>query len=442
MKKNELNTKLRKFVKEHLSPTQNDIQFVSAIYQSFNDLLGTNNCIQIGSYPRYTAIRPLHDLDILYIIGNWETLKSIPENLLTDLANKFTREYKNPTSYKIEVAVQTHSISFKYLDGEDEVFAVDIVPSLINSKNEFGLDTYYVPEIIKLSRGQKRTKFYNDIRQTSGQIDWIKSDPRGYIEIAKRLNKENSDFRKSVKFVKGWKNYCKERNENFKLKSFHLEQLITEDFTINNDLTIFDSVFVFFTSLKEDIERPKIKDRADSSRYIDEYLNDLTESEYELIINAIDSILIAFENIRSDTNFEHLINSGFYKRVKETEKFLFDQKIATLIDNSLIFNVDGFIKKFDGFRNYTASLKKSNGIVDTKNYINFKVVKNETNSDLVKWKVQNDKTSEQPRGEITDHKTRQNPENTAYIGKHYAECYAIKNNECLAKDKVYVIVKR
>ena len=130
-----------------------------------------------------------------------------------------------------------------------------VIPySLINSKNEFGLDTYYVPEIIKLTRGQKRTKFYNDIKQTSGQIDWIKSDPRGYIEVASRLNKENSDFRKSVKFVKGWKNYCKERNDNFKLKSFHLEQLITEDFTLNINLTIFDSVFLFFTSLKEDIK--------------------------------------------------------------------------------------------------------------------------------------------------------------------------------------------
>ena len=442
MKKDELNTKLRKFVKEHLSPTQNDIQFVSAIYQSFNDLLGTNNCIQIGSYPRYTAIRPLHDLDILYIIGNWETLKNIPENLLTDLANKFQREYKNPTSYRIEIAVQTHSISFKYMDGEDEVFAVDIVPSLIHSKNEFGLDTYYVPEIIKFARGQKRTKFYSDIKQTSGNIDWIKSDPRGYIEIASRLNKKNFDFRKSVKFVKGWKNYCKERNENFKLKSFHLEQLITEDFTENNSLTIFDSIFIFFTNLKEDIKNPKIKDRADSNRYIDEYLNDLTESELELINNAIDAILIAFENLHSETNFENLINSGFYKRVRETEKFLFDQKIPILIDENLNFKVDGLIKDFPGHREYTARVKSLSGIVDTKNKIKFRVLTNNTSADLVKWKVRNDNSSQEIRGEITDNRTNSVPESTAYIGKHYAECYAIKNNECIAKDRVNVIVKQ
>ena len=442
MKKNEINSTLRRFVKDKLSPTQEDIKFVSNIYQSFNDLLGTQNCIQIGSYPRYTAIRPLHDLDILYIIGNWESLKTIPENLLSNLARKFKQEYINPTDYEIEISVQTHSISFKYIDRGNEVFAVDLVPSIINSKNEFGLDTYYVPEIIKYQRGKNRAEYYQRIKEKNDHINWIKSDPRGYIEVASRLNSKNSDFRKSVKFIKGWKNHCKDRNENFKLKSFHIEQLITIDYLSNSNFEIFDSVFAFFACLKENIKTPKIKDRADNIRYIDEYLNQLTEYEINLINKAVDAILIAFENISSDTNMEDIIKSGFYTRIKETEKFLFDLKIPTLIDENLIFEVDGFIEKYDGFRKYNASLKKSIGIVDTKNHINFKVVNNSTHSDLVKWKIQNDKTSEQPRGEITDYRTQNNPENTAYIGKHYAECYAIKNNICIAKDRVNVIVRQ
>lgn len=442
MKKNEINSIIRKFVKEHLSPTQDDIKFVSRIYQSFNELLGTQNCIQIGSYPRYTAIRPLHDLDILYIIGNWKHLKTIPENLLSNLAGRFKKEYKNPTHYSITITVQTHSISFKYMNGENEVFAVDLVPSLVNSKNEFGLDTYYVPELIKYQRGQKRLEYYQRIKQKHSQINWIKSDPRGYIEVATRLNSKNADFRKSVKFVKGWKNYCKEQNENFKLKSFHIEQLITIKYLNNSSIEIFDSVFVFFTKLKDDIKAPIIKDRADNTRYIDEYLNELTESETNLINEAVDSILIAFEKINSETKIEDLINNGFYKRIRETEKFLFDQNIPTLIDENFVFEVDGFIEKYDGFRKYNASIKKSSGIVDTKNHINFKVVNNNTNCDLVKWKVQNDRNSEQPRGEITDNKTHQNPENTAYVGQHFAECYAIKNNICIAKDRVNVIVKK
>src|SRR5690606_34638566 len=147
--------------------------------------------------PRYTAILPLHDLDILYIIGNWEHLKIIPENLLSNLAKKIKQEYKSPTHYSIIITVQTHSISFKYMNGEIEVFAVDLVPSLVNSKNEFSLDTYYVPEIIKYQRGQKRLEYYERIKEKHGQIKWIKSDPRGYIEVASRLNSKNEDFRKS-----------------------------------------------------------------------------------------------------------------------------------------------------------------------------------------------------------------------------------------------------
>lgn len=442
MKRNEINSTLRRFVKEHLSPKQENIKFVSKIYQSFNELLGSQNCIQIGSYPRYTAIRPLHDLDILYIIGNWETLKTIPENLLSHLATKFKQEYKNPTNYTIIITVQTHSITFKYMSGEKEVFAVDLVPSIINSKNELGLDTYYVPEIIKYQRGQKRAEYYQRIKEKYGQITWIKSDPKGYIQVASNLNSKNADFRKSIKFVKGWKNHCKNSNENFKLKSFHIEQLITKNYLNNSSIEIFDSIFYFFTNLKEDIKTPKIKDRADNSRYIDEYLNEVTTSEINLVNEGIDAILIALENINSETNIENLINSGFYTRNKENEKFLFDQQIPTLTDESLVFEVDGFIEKFDGFRKYNASLKRSSGIIDTKNHISFKVVKNYTNSDLVKWKVQNDKTSEQPRGEITDYNTYRNPENTAYIGKHFAECYAIKNNICIAKDIVNVIVRK
>ena len=81
MKKDKLNAKLRKLVKEKLSPTQEDRDFVAKIYKSFNDLLGVNNCIQIGSFPRFTAVRPLHDLDILYIIGEWANSDIIPSEI-------------------------------------------------------------------------------------------------------------------------------------------------------------------------------------------------------------------------------------------------------------------------------------------------------------------------------------------------------------------------
>lgn len=442
MKKDKINSLIRTFVKNNLSPTLDDIQFVSRIYQSFNDLLGVNNCVQIGSYPRYTAIRPLHDLDILYIMGEWQSQNIQPYNDLNILADRFRKEYKNPTNYTISIEVQTHSISFKYLNGQTEIFAVDLVPALRYSQNEFGRSMFYVPEIIRKHIGKRREEFYAKKRITDSTIIWIKTDPLGYIEVAAKINERNTDFRKCVKFVKGWKQRCKKRDENFKLKSFHIEQLVTRDFKNSPNLEIFDGIFRFFTTLKENIQRPNIHDRADSSKFIDEYLNELSDKDRELIYKAIDAILISFENIDMNSNIEAIISSAFYERKSGMENYLFDQKIPMLIDETLILDIDGFVEKYDGFRKFQANLKYANGVVDTKNSIEFKVVKNTTNADILKWKVKNDNNTPEPRGEISDNRTSQNPEKTAYIGNHYVDCFAIKNRICIARDRVNVIVRQ
>ena len=72
----------------------------------------------------------------------------------------------------------------------------------------------------------------------------------------------------------------------------------------------------------------------------------------------------SFEKIDEINNINQLVKSGFYKRVSESEKYLFDQKIPILIDNSLQFKIDGFVKKFPGFREYKANLKNVRGNVE------------------------------------------------------------------------------
>ncbi len=438
MQKSKIESALRKYVKENLSPTMDDIQFVAKIYKSFTNVLGYNNCLQIGSFPRYTAVRPLHDLDILYRLGRWNEEYKNPQNILNELAVRFRTSYKNPTHYRITMKVQTHSISFQYMDGEDEVFAVDIVPAMNRGLNEFGDDTFYVPEIIKYQSRTKRQKFYEEIQARGGSIQWIKTDSLGYITIAANLNKENDDFRKSIKFVKGWKNCCKETNDGFKLKSFHLEQLITIQFQSNNSLTIFDAVFELLSNLKESIEKPSILDRANANKCIDQYVEELSDKEIKLIHEGVDAILKSLESFRG--NVESLIKSGYYNR-KSNEKFLFDFGIPVLEDENLEFKIDGFIKSRDGYREYRARLSQTNGVVDTKNNIDFKVVANNVNQATLKWKVKNDDGCRESRGEISHDNTSSKNESTAYLGKHYVECYAILNNTCVAKSRADVIIK-
>ncbi|HPM08742.1 MAG TPA: hypothetical protein PKX30_02920 [Candidatus Pacearchaeota archaeon] len=443
MKKDKFNAKFREYART-LSPKQSERDFIGKIYQSFNDLLGTNNCIQIGSYPRFTAIRPVHDLDILYVLGNWDENRHDPLTALQQLDAKIKQDYENPTDYEIKSSLQTHSVTISYMRNSEEEFSVDIVPAYIFLKNEFGEDIYKVPEIIKERRGKNRIEYYHRISVAHKEIGWIASDPRGYIKIATEVDKSTGgEFRKTVKVIKKWRNNLEEADDNLKLKSFHLEQIITRFFQDNQQLEIFNAIFKFFTELPETINRPnQIGDRANHDRFIDDYLTQFTEEQKEKITHARDGFLIKLENLKESDTIESLLEVLFYQR-KPQEKFLFDSGIKTLTDPALIFKIDGFVKPLAGFSSgwltQTPQLQKglTRGKGNTR-YIKFSIRSDNTSAEEYRWKVRNSDECEEPRGEITLNQTKNDLERTAYVGDHYVECYAIKNGVCVARSKVPV----
>ena len=438
MQKNKINNKLNEYIVNQISPTSTERKFISNIYNSIRPVL-ENNCFQIGSYPRFTSIRPLHDLDIIYVIGVWDRNLHDPRQILMDLQSKIIAEYKNPTNYEMSCSLQTHSITIVFLENDEVVFSVDIVPAYKYLENEFKQDTYKVPEILLIRHGSNRIEFYKSLKFSKREMNWISSDPRGYIEIAKMTNEFNNDFRKTVKFIKAWKNSCKEKNDGFKLKSFHMELVLTDYFQANRDSTIFDGIFYFFTKLKNFIDCPKIRDRANSQRYIDEYLRDLTEEQKVILLQARDCFLIKLENFSEEDSVEILIDGCFYERKGKEEEFLFDYDIPTLVENQSSFEIFGEVQeRAGGFRK--KRLNKS-GVISVDRKIKFRVEESPQNIDLFKWKVKNDDSCLEPRGEISDNCTRCDPESTKYIGDHYVECYAIRNNVCVAKSRQNVTLK-
>lgn len=443
MKKSKFNEKFREYARS-LSPQQSERDLIGQIYQSLNNLLGVNNCIQIGSYPRFTAITPVHDLDILYFLGNWDENSHNPSTALQNLNTQLNEDYENPTDYKIKVLLQTHSVTVSYLDDASEAFSADIVPAYVFSKNEFDEDTYKVPEVIRKRYGRNRIEHYQKLSQEHKEIGWINSDPRGYIKIASDIDKlTNGEFRKTAKIIKKWKNNLENEDQNLKLKSFHLEQIITQFFQENQDLEIFDAIFRFFYELPQIVKSPnQITDRANSDKFIDDYLEEFTEEQKEKIKNARDGFLIKLENLKESDSIEELLKINFYCRMP-SEKFLFDSGIKTFIEDDLQFKIDGFVKPLKGFSagwlTETPQLRRglTRGIGKTR-YIEFSIRNNNTYANEYRWKVRNCDECVEPRGEITINQTKYNPERTAYLGKHYVECYAVKNNVCIARSKVWV----
>ena len=435
MRKDRINARLRAFVKEELSPTADDRSFVSLVYGSICDLLGANNCLQIGSFPRYTAIRPLHDLDVLYILDDW-TPDPDPSEALTDVEQRIRSAYINPTGYVITVSRQSHSVVISFMDGEEEVFSTDIVPAYRNGINEFGDNMYVVPELVMHSHDARR-KLAEERLARGETVGWLRSDPRGYIEEARILNNANEDFRRSAKLVKHWKNMCKERGEAFPLKSFHLELLINRFFQHNQAATIFDAIFAFFRTLPRAIERPHIPDRADDSRYIDQYVAALTRGQKDRIAEACDHVLISLEEIGEDSDVAEMFSGNRYRRAGASEEFLFDQGIPMLTESE--FQIIGTVLQANG--GFRERLLGRLGLVEARRKIRFTVSADAPAADVYKWKVKNDDKCDQPRGEITDHRTRNDPEETKYSGNHFVECFAINNGVCTGRSRQDVVLR-
>lgn len=291
MKNEAVNQALRKYVQTNLTPTDEERSLISSIYEAVCSVLRSGKCLQIGSYPRFTAIRPPHDLDVLFILGRWDGKEPKPFNALSILKMRLETELVPPKGFSFTVTLQTHSISIKFIRESKEVFAVDIVPALsTGATNNFGDDVYIVPEILRMNHERRSVK-YKRVAENTDRINWILTDPRGYISVAAQLNAKNDDFRKSVKFPKKWKCAAKEKNDGFKLKSFHIEQIITSYFQKDASLEILDAITKFFTELPKWLEKSQIPDRADSSRNIDAYIDELTFEQKALILNSRDEFL-------------------------------------------------------------------------------------------------------------------------------------------------------
>lgn len=308
--KAQINDAIRKYVHEHLTPTPDEREQVTRIYQALKSCLGESRCIQIGSYARFTAIRPPHDLDVLYTIGAWPGTNPDPQSALKAVEQLVRTKFVNPTSFSLQISLQTHSVCVSFYHGAKEVFAVDIVPAYEHGQNEFKEPMYMVPELLRSGHATRR-RIYADIAQgRRGAISWIRSDPRGYTSVAAGLNAKNEDFRRAVKFVKGWRAAEKSLNPGFALKAFHAEQVITRRCLQVPGTDVGDAVLDFFQRLRVTMTGPQIADRADPNVCIDEYLRSLTPAERQAVVDAGDRFWQALQDVSSVADLHRLLQSG------------------------------------------------------------------------------------------------------------------------------------
>ena len=111
------------------------------------------------------------------------------------------------------------------------------------------------------------------------------------------VSETEGEFRKTTKIIKKWKNNLAEADSSLKLKSFHLEQVVTRYFQAQNSLEIFDAIFKFFVELPEMLNNPnQLEDRANKGKFIDDYLAELSDYQKGKIRFARDGFLVRLED--------------------------------------------------------------------------------------------------------------------------------------------------
>lgn len=429
MIRSSVNSKLRTFART-LSPTTIEQGFVTKVYGSLQELLGEASCIQIGSYPRYTATTPMHDLDILFVIGAWTKESSLqdPDAILNDVCELVRQNYSKlcPSGYTFTAQTQNHSVVIEFSGAQN--FSVDVVPCYTWSKNSYNQPMYKVPHVIK---EKDRTKRRTQPWDPADRSQWISSDPRGYINQAQDVGK-NQDFRKAVKIVKHWKHTLRELDDSLKLKSFHLEQVVTQQFQANQNLDLIGAIFDFFIGLPGIIDNPNtIEDRAQSGKYIDDYLENFSDSQKQRIKKTRDMVLIRLEKI-DGLSAKEIFTADEYHRDPD-EQFIFDEGYLSAIDVNHAFDIS--YDEQDQYENRTMRRARQKLRLPKRRHLFFKVIDGIEDDLTYFWKVQNSKLlpdKSERRGEITRNQTKNNPENTEYSGEHYVECFGVNSaGECV-----------
>lgn len=300
-----LNAVLNNFISSNFSPKPDDRTYISAKYEAIKAVIG-NNVFQAGSYGRFTSIYPVHDLDVIYVCD---------DPLLQNQPLRFMQQLKQ----KLDVAkidgvkainVQTHSVTIEFSDANGS-FSIDIVPALeLDELNEFRRPLYLVPEILRINHQKRQQRYLN---AAANPIGWIKSDPRGYIEAASNLNDANANFRHAVKLVKAWRHAAKRVHKDaFRLKSFHLELIVTDYFLAHPSATTAEAVVESIGEIGTSLTTPSIPDRADRLSFVDEYVVDLSSAERQLIYDLQSKAHVAAAGVLaadSTTQLYDAINS-------------------------------------------------------------------------------------------------------------------------------------
>ena len=396
-------------------------EITASINKKFRDSESkTANSLQVGSYGRWTAIKGVSDLDMLYIMpsGKWETYKNGKQyELLKDVKDAIEERYP-----KTEVKVDRLVVTATYTN-----FHVEVQP-VFEELDEIGESYFKYPD-------------------TYNGGSWKITKPRQEIAAMKEfVDQKNKNLRRLCKMIRAWKN-----KHGVVMGGLLIDTLAYNFLKSNADYD--DRSFLYYDWMSRDFFK-YMSEQPDQSHYkalgsgqnvkVKKKFQNKAKKAYELCLKAIES--------EDNEKWKEVYGRAFPKKpevVKEaslssyswtdTEQFIED---IFPVDINYYLRIDCDVKQ-DGFRENTLRnmLLKRMPLLSKKK-LKFHIVENDVPSPFeIKWKVLNRgeiaRKRNDIRGQIVDGNIEKE-ENTTFRGNHFVECYIIKNGVVVARDKIDV----
>ena len=384
----------------------------------------TANSLQVGSYGRYTGIKGISDLDMVYIMpsNKWGeyNVKGGQSKLLQDTKKAISNTYSS-SEIKVDRCVVTVNFSDSHIDIQP-VFAIE-------------------------DQDYKYPDTYND-------GSWKVTKPRKEMSAMTESEQEkNNNLRRLCKMIRAWKNK----------NGVYMGGLLIDTLAYNflNSTTNYDTTsFSCYDEMCRDFFKFLYDQPIDQKEYgalgskqrvkVRRSFKRKSKKAYDLSLEAI----AATSDNSKHNKWRDIFGNDFPKYEKEdSEAKLINERyrnteefIESLYPIHIIYDlkIDCEIKQ-NGFRN---------GLLRDFLVNKIKLLPNKSlrfyidSIDVpfpfqIKWKVTN--RGEQAikrdcvRGQIVDDGgSLEKKESTNFKGSHYVECYVIKDNMVVAKDSIDV----
>ncbi|MBU2622560.1 MAG: nucleotidyltransferase [Proteobacteria bacterium] len=387
----------------------------------------TANSLQVGSYGRYTAIKGISDLDMIYMMpkSEWERFKDGRQSaLLQEVKGAIKDRYSRTDAWGDGQVVV---VSF----GNQEI---EVVPAFEQEDGSF--------------------KYPN----TNNGGSWPITKPRSEIKAISDLDRDkNSNLRRLCKMARAWKNKHSAQMSGLLIDTLAYNFLKSTTEYDNRSYLYYDWMMRDFFKYLSELQDQEYYLAPGSNQHVlvKKKFQRKAKKSYKLCLAAIESEGQVGVNDKwkkvfgrpfpaAVTNLSEVAVAKSAISWDNTEEFIEDKYP---IDIRYNLEIDCEVSQ-SGYREHTLRymLQKHFPLLACKKLL-FHITQIDVPEPYhIEWKVLNRgaiaERRNQIRGQIVkDDGSYRKEERTLFRGPHIVECYAIRNDVVVAKDRVDVPIE-